>query len=592
LTQGKWSPYDGLFMELAARGVPTDGIRFMQEAKTDRDKAALFRDARNGKISVLIGSTETMGTGTNVQRRAIAVHHLDCPWRPVDLHQRNGRVVRQKNLNYDLGREVHVYNYVTENSFDAYVWQLVLGKAKFIQQLMSGKLTDRTIDDIAMDLNEYMIEAVAIGAGDPRLQEVGRLQNEILTMEAEKHAHNAAQYGLRHTIDTETRRAEQLETSIAWLTAIVGDANTDGTRRSTRDTDFSMTVEGRTYTKRKDAAAALHFRLVDALDDLRQPNHPPIEVAELGGAPVFARLDFLDLHLDFGAGKPVPVDRKKMLADPASVSGTIQSLEHRLAHLDDDLTIANEEHTRALGEVANAQSYLGTIYHDDDNLVQAKAQVAALMAELETEAPAQSNGPGGAVPSYASAGAEDSPAMARSGGGGGGGRSRSRTGGSGSSDSGASSGGAMDAEEQQEQFPHYTDRLGTLIAERLLAEALRAVVETHPDAAKTLGGRKLAKALEQLHEESLHLRHKRLEGELLSPAASIVAPSLWRTAIEEATKALGRANPMATDLKRLGRLATLHEQRWTATLSTPSALTQWSDSTEPPPDETAPVSGP
>src|SRR5690606_24742936 len=100
----------------------------------------------------------------NVQRRAIAVHHLDCPWRPVDLHQRTGRVVRQKNLNYDLGRLVHVYNYVTENSFDAYVWQLVLGKAKFIQQLMSGKLTDRTIDDIAMDLNEYMVEAVAMGA--------------------------------------------------------------------------------------------------------------------------------------------------------------------------------------------------------------------------------------------------------------------------------------------------------------------------------------------------------------------------------------------------------------------------------------------
>ncbi|MEU1098357.1 SNF2-related protein, partial [Streptomyces sp. NPDC005877] len=596
LKQGKWTVYDGLFMELAARGVPTDGIRFMQEAQSDREKAALFRDARNGKISVLIGSTETMGTGTNVQRRAIAVHHLDCPWRPVDLHQRTGRVVRQKNLNYDLQREVHVYNYVTENSFDAYVWQLVLGKAKFIQQLMSGKLTDRTIEDIAMDLNEYMVEAVAMGAGDPRLQEVGTLQNEILGMEAEKHAHNAAQYGLRHTIDTETLRAEQLEASISLLTTILGDATTPGTRRSTRDTDFSMTVVGptgttRTYTKRKEAAAALQFRLVDAIDELRgQRNPPPLQVAELGGVPIFARLDFLDLHLDFGAGQPVPVDRKKLTADPAAVSGTIQSLEYRLAHLEDDLALAQEQHAHALAEVANAQSYLGTVYHDDDNLVEAKAKLAALMAELETEAPVQSNGPAGGVPSYAG-GAEDGAVMARSGGGGGGGgRSRSRSG-AGSGGAGASADGPTAADEKQEDFPHYTDRLGTWIAERLMAEALRAVVESHPDAATSPGARKLTKALAQLHEESRSLREKRLAGEVLAPTAAIVPPELWRTAIEDATKALGRNNPMATDLKRLGRLAALHEQRWTATLSSPVVLAQWEDSDEPRPDQSGAEDG-
>ncbi|MFE1781109.1 helicase-related protein, partial [Streptomyces sp. NPDC059506] len=596
LKQGKWTVYDGLFMELAARGVPTDGIRFMQEAQSDRDKAALFRDARNGKISVLIGSTETMGTGTNVQRRAIAVHHLDCPWRPVDLHQRTGRVVRQKNLNYDLQREVHVYNYVTENSFDAYVWQLVLGKAKFIQQLMSGKLTDRTIEDIAMDLNEYMVEAVAMGAGDPRLQEVGLLQNEILGMEAEKHAHNAAQYGLRHTIDTETLRAEQLEASISWLTTILGDATTPGTRRSTRDTDFSMTVVGRTgtkrtYAKRKDAAAALHFRLIDALDELRgQRNHPPLEIAELGGVPIFARLDFLDLKLNFGAGKDIVVDRKKLTDDPASVSGTIQSLERRLAHLEDDLATAQQQHARALAEVANAQQYLGTVYHDDDNLIEAKAKLAALMAELETEAPVQSNGPAGGVPSYAG-GVENGAVMARSGGGGGGGgRSRSSSP-SGSGGTGASADGPTGPDEEQEDFPHYTDRLGTLIAERLMAEALRAVIESHPDAVNSPGARKLTKALTQLHEESRSLRAKRLAGEVLAPATAIVPPDLWRTAIDDATKALGRNNPMATDLKRLGRLAALHEQRWTATLTTSQALAQWEDSAEPRPDQSGAEDG-
>src|SRR5690606_29043144 len=312
--------------------------------------------------------------------------------------------------------------------------------------------------------------------------------------------------GLRHTIDSETLRAEQLEASISWLTTILGDATTPGTRRSTRDTDFSMTVvertgTKRTYTKRKDAARALHFRLIDALDELRgQRNHPPLEIAELGGVPIFARRDFLDLHLDFGAGKPVPVDHKKLTTEPASVSATIQSLEHRLAHLEDDLAPAQKQHAQALAEVANAQQYLGTTYHDDDNLIEAKAKLAALMAELETEAPAQSSGPVGAVPSYAG-GAEDGAAMVRSGGGGG--RSSRRS--SGSGGSGESADGPTGADEEQEDFPHYTDRLGTLIAERLMAEALRAVIESHPDAVNTPGARKLTKAVTQLHEESLSL---------------------------------------------------------------------------------------
>src|SRR5690606_24463672 len=147
----------------------------------------------------------------------------------------------------------------------------------------------------------------------------------------------------------------------------------------------------------------------------------------------------------------------------------------------------------------------------------------------------QSSGPVGAVPSYAG-GAEDGAAMVRSGGGGG--RSSRRS--SGSGGSGESADGPTGADEEQEDFPHYTDRLGTLIAERLMAEALRAVIESHPDAVNTHGARKLTKAVTQLHEESLSLRAKRLAGEVLAPAAAIVPPDLWRTAIEDATKTLGK----------------------------------------------------
>ncbi len=119
-------------------------VRFMHEANNDRAKARLFEQARTGHVAVLIGSTEKMGVGTNVQRRAVALHHVDCPWRPADLAQRDGRIMRQGNLN----ESVRVYRYVTESSFDTYLWQTVERKAKFINQLMRGRLDVREIEDI------------------------------------------------------------------------------------------------------------------------------------------------------------------------------------------------------------------------------------------------------------------------------------------------------------------------------------------------------------------------------------------------------------------------------------------------------------
>ena len=139
-----WNVYDELRDQLVSRGLPREAVRFVHDAKTDRDKGELFAACRAGTVAVLIGSTEKMGVGTNVQFRALALHHLDCPWRPADVAQREGRILRQGNHN----TEVQILRYATERSFDGYMWQTVERKARFIAQVMRGRLDVREIEDI------------------------------------------------------------------------------------------------------------------------------------------------------------------------------------------------------------------------------------------------------------------------------------------------------------------------------------------------------------------------------------------------------------------------------------------------------------
>jgi hypothetical protein len=159
-----WNVYDELRDQLVARGLPREAVQFIHEAKTDRDKAQLFAACLIGSIAVLIGSTEKMGVGTNVQDRAIALHHLDAPWRPADVAQREGRIIRQGNLN----PEVQILRYVTRGSFDGYMWQTLQRKAAFISQVMHGRLDTREIGDIG-DTALSFSEVKALATGNPLL---------------------------------------------------------------------------------------------------------------------------------------------------------------------------------------------------------------------------------------------------------------------------------------------------------------------------------------------------------------------------------------------------------------------------------------
>jgi hypothetical protein len=162
-----FSVYRDMAGKLERLGVPTREIAFIQDYDSDASKLALFRDVRSGKVRVLFGSTQKMGSGTNVQERLIALHHLDAPWRPADVEQREGRILRQGNKN----AVVSVFRYVTEGSFDAYMWQTLETKAKFIAQVMSGDMTIRRLEDLDSAALTYA-EVKAIASGNPRARQI------------------------------------------------------------------------------------------------------------------------------------------------------------------------------------------------------------------------------------------------------------------------------------------------------------------------------------------------------------------------------------------------------------------------------------
>ncbi len=166
--------YHALKDELIKKGIPEDEISFIHEAKTDAQKEALFEKMRSGEKRIIIGSTNKLGVGTNIQDRVVAMHHIDCPWRPSDIEQRDGRGLRHGNINAEVG----VYRYVTQNTFDSYLWQLVENKQRFISQIKSGKMVGRTCEDIDEAVLSYA-EVKAVATGDERIKEKMDIDLEV-----------------------------------------------------------------------------------------------------------------------------------------------------------------------------------------------------------------------------------------------------------------------------------------------------------------------------------------------------------------------------------------------------------------------------
>lgn len=241
-----FSAYRWIKTKLIELGVPPNQIAFMQDFKKSSAKQRLFADVNAGKVRILIGSSDTMGTGVNAQRRLVALHHLDVPWLPSQIEQREGRIERQGNEN----DEIELYAYATAGSVDATGWQLLERKARFIEMAMAGDRSIRRLEDAGSQINQFAM-AKAIASGDPRLMQKAGLQADLARLERLRAAHFDDQHAVRHAIFTAERgqsaamrRLGQIEQDIAQRTPTRGDA-------------FKMQVEDKTFTERKDAGTAL-----------------------------------------------------------------------------------------------------------------------------------------------------------------------------------------------------------------------------------------------------------------------------------------------------------------------------------------------
>jgi hypothetical protein len=376
---GDWNVYDQLKGMLIDRGVPAERIRFVHDARNDKEKGELFAACRNGRISVLIGSTEKMGVGTNVQARAVALHHLDCPWRPADIAQREGRILRQGNLN----PEVEVIRYVAEGSFDAYLWQTVERKARFIGQVMRGSLDVREIEDIGETALSYS-EVKALATGDPRILEKAKVDAQVTRLERLERSHTRNQRTLSATIDKAEKSIGGLQTAVAQIDqAIEHRVDTTGDR-------FAMTVGSTRWTSRADAAIALRNALAaigGTNPDTTQyaawdrPNH----IGSLGGFDITATpRRFLEPHLSLElAGIPrshIRVDYDELRADRPL--GIVIQLENRVRDLERTRHKIEDEAAALAREAEQARADHGKPFTRREALDTARARSAQLAAEL------------------------------------------------------------------------------------------------------------------------------------------------------------------------------------------------------------------
>jgi len=248
---GSFNVYDDLRDKLIARGIPAEEIAYIHTANTETKKKELFGKVRSGQIRVLIGSTQKMGAGTNVQNKLIALHHLDCPWRPADLQQREGRIIRQGNEN----DEVDIYTYVTENTFDSYLYQLVEGKQKFIGQIMTSKSPARSAEDIDETALSYA-EIKALCTGNPLIKERMDLDIDVQRLKLLKANHLSQKYSLEDNIIKYFPQAIAIakgKIKNAQEDIAIRDANT----HPNGDGFSPMVVDGVTYTEKKAAGYAI-----------------------------------------------------------------------------------------------------------------------------------------------------------------------------------------------------------------------------------------------------------------------------------------------------------------------------------------------
>lgn len=358
------SVYEDIRDKLVAKGIPGEEIAFIHEARTKAKKAELFAKVRSGKVRVLLGSTQKMGAGTNVQKKLAAIHDLDCPWRPADLEQRAGRIVRRGNEN----KKVWIYRYVTKGTFDAYTWGLVEAKQKFIGQIMTSKSPVRSADDVDATALSYA-EVKMLAAGDPRIKEKMDLDIQVTRLKLLKANHQSQQYEMQDKIKSYyPRKIKETELYIDCLEADLPRLH----QYPVKEDQFQITVMGKTYTERKEAGEAVKQACRNVVH-----RDMEIDLGEFRGFPMRLGFDGLNFavtmkgHLTYTAKLS-----EDILGNITRINNVLERIPQKLKEYREDLEQFKKELESAGQEAARP-------FPQEKELAEKTVRLAELNRQLE-----------------------------------------------------------------------------------------------------------------------------------------------------------------------------------------------------------------
>lgn len=338
---GKFNVYDDLKTKLIDRGIPEEEIAFIHDANTDARKQELFNKVRRGQVRVLIGSTQKMGAGTNCQDRLIALHDLDCPWRPSDLIQRSGRIIRQGNKN----PEVDIYRYVTEGTFDAYLYQLVENKQRFISQIMTSKTPVRFAEDIDETALSYA-EIKALAAGNPDIIEKTELDTQVAKLKLLKQNYLSEKYALEDkVIKYYPNEIKRLENRIEDMKEDIEVFNNN----NTPDNSFEkMNIKGTIFTERKEAGE----KIIEICKSMTNPE--PLEIGDYKGFKIILSFDTMDRKF-YASMKNNLSYKTELGSDPSGnitrIDNVLNGLETRLSSIENNLEDTKKNYESAKKEI-------------------------------------------------------------------------------------------------------------------------------------------------------------------------------------------------------------------------------------------------
>ena len=347
---GTFNVYDDVREKLVARGVPREEVAFIHEYNTETKKAELFAKVRAGQVRILMGSTPKLGAGTNIQDRLIALHHLDCPWKPSDLEQQEGRILRQGNRN----KQVKIYRYVTENTFDSYMWQILENKQKFISQIMTSKSPVRACDDVDDTALSYA-EIKALATGNPYIKEKMDLDIQVSKLKLLKANHTSQIYSLES--DIARRYPREITAAKGQIEALKTDIEAAKPLLAQDKDHFSMKISGKVYTERKEAGAAI----IEACKALKAAGTEG-RIGSYGAFELHSRFDNFDKafrlsikgawNYSMEVGKDPQGNILRVTNALAGIERALPQVERRLETLEQQLAQAKEEAKRPFAQEA------------------------------------------------------------------------------------------------------------------------------------------------------------------------------------------------------------------------------------------------